>query len=51
MEGLYKAVTKGSYSNLPPIYSQELQNLLKMLLQVRPEARPDCDKILAIPII
>lgn len=51
MDGLYKAVMKGSYNPLPGIYSPELATVIKMMLQVKPECRPDCDKLLSLPFV
>ena len=51
MEGLYKKVTRGIYARLPPEYSQELSAVIRALLQVNPDQRPSCDKILKMPII
>ena len=46
MEGLYKKVIRGFYEKIPSSYSQELANLVRMTLQVIPQLRPDCDKLL-----
>lgn len=51
MEGLYKKVTRGIYPRLPPEYSQELSAVIRALLQVNPDQRPSCDKILKMPIV
>jgi len=42
MEGLLKKVTAGVYSDIPKIYSTELSNLIKALLQVDHTLRPSC---------
>ena len=46
MAGLYKKVVKGAYPKIPTHFSQDLNNLVKALLQVPPQLRPSCDKIL-----
>jgi NIMA (never in mitosis gene a)-related kinase len=51
MEGLYKKVTRGIYSRIPPEYSQELSAVIRALLQVNPEQRPSCEKILKMPVV
>jgi Protein kinase domain len=51
MSGLYKKVLKGLYPKISSHYSNDLANMIKMLLQVAPINRPNCDKILKTPII
>ena len=58
MEGLYKKVIKGVYPKIPQHYSQDLNNVVRSLLQVSPHLRPDCgfhytiaDKISALPAV
>ena len=51
MEGLYKKVIKGVYDKLPPIYSKELNEVLKMMLQVKPGQRADCETLLSLPFV
>ena len=46
MEGLYKKVLRGLYEKIPDKYSQDLSNVIRMMLQVIPQLRPDCDKLL-----
>ena len=36
MEGLYKKVTRGFYPKIPSHYSQDLNNVIRALLQVSP---------------
>jgi len=45
MEGLYKKVTRGYYSRINKIYSDDLSNLLKNLIKVNPNERMTCRKI------
>ena len=51
MQGLYKKVLRGIYPKVPNVFSNELANTIKMMVQVAPQMRPDCDKILALPIV
>ncbi len=51
MEALNQRVQKGVYPKIPSIYSEDLSNLIKLLLQVNPKKRPSCDEILRLPII
>jgi NIMA (never in mitosis gene a)-related kinase len=43
MNGLFKRVLKGSYPPIPSHYSMDMRQLIKTLLQVQPQARPNCD--------
>ena len=51
MDGLYKRVIKGRYKPLPSNYSVDLNNLIKLMLQVKPNQRPSCEKILNLPMV
>ena len=51
MEGLYKKVTKGQFSKIPDIFSNDLHQIVIFLLQVNPKLRPSCDQILNHPIV
>ena len=42
MEGLYKKIVKGTYPKIPNTYSPDLNLVIKTLLQVQPNARPNC---------
>jgi len=44
MQGLYKKVIKGNYPKIPSHYSQDLATVIKYLLQVSPNIRPNCGK-------
>ena len=46
MSGLFKKVVRGYYPKIPTVYSQDLSNVIRALLQVAPHLRPSCDKIL-----
>ena len=41
MEDLYKKVMKGIYPKISSSYSKVLRNLVRMMLQVNSNARPD----------
>jgi NIMA (never in mitosis gene a)-related kinase len=44
MEGLYKKVLKGVYPRINvKVYSEDLAAVIKALLQVKPELRPNCE--------
>ena len=44
MEGLYNKVIKGQISKIPDRFSSDIWEIVKMLIQVSPEARPNCGK-------
>ena len=46
MQGLFKKVTKGHYPRLPGHFSQDIQTVVRYLLQVSPNLRPSCEQIL-----
>ena len=46
MNGLFKAVLKGSYEPVKASYSKALQKMLALLLSVDPTQRPSCKQIL-----
>lgn len=51
MQGLYKKVLRGVYPKIPTIFSSELAQTIKFMVQVAPQMRPSCEKILEMPII
>jgi serine/threonine protein kinase len=51
LEGLYHKVIKGAYNKLPSHYSVDLNNIIKIMLQVNPEKRPSCDELLESTLI
>ena len=51
MEGLYKKVIKGVYPRVSDNYSNDLSELIKMLLKVNAGERPSCNQILKCPIV
>lgn len=51
MDGLFKKVLKGIYPKIPVLYSDELNKMLKRLIAVNPNLRPNCEQILALDIV
>ena len=51
MEGLYNKVIKGQFSRIPDRFSNELYEIVKLLIQINTDARPSCDQILKNPLI
>ena len=50
-EGLYKKVTAGKYSKINDKYSNDMNDLLKLLFKINPKERPSCGEILKNPLI
>eukprot|EP00347_Sterkiella_histriomuscorum_P022382 403330683 len=50
MGGLYKKVLKGHYQKIPMHYSADLSIILKQMLQVKSENRPNCEQLIQMPI-
>ena len=50
-EGLYKKVVAGKYSKINSKYSNDMNELLKLLFKVNPKERPTCGEILKYPLI
>jgi NIMA (never in mitosis gene a)-related kinase len=42
MEGLYGKVIKGQISKIPDRFSSDLNEIVRLLIQVAPDARPGC---------
>ena len=51
MQGLYKKVLRGIYPKIPSIFSNELSQIIKLMVQVAPQMRPSCDSILNMAIV
>lgn len=51
LEELYNAILKGKYDPISKVYSQELQMVIGIMLQVNPSLRPDVFKLLMNPLI
>lgn len=48
MEGLYKKITKGVYPKVSSRYSDELSNVIRLMLQVNPLHRPSSGSSVSI---
>ena len=51
MDTIYRKVIKGVYPRIPAHYSEELSQIIRVLLQVKPNMRLSCNKILQLPIV
>ena len=51
MEGLYHKIMKGKYQKIPEKYSQDLNEILKLMLKVDQNERPSCDELLKNDIV
>lgn len=51
MEGLYRKVLRGQYPRIPQHYSNDLAEVIAMLLQVNPRHRPTVDQLLTTPVL
>ena len=51
MEGLYKKVIKGQFPKISDNYSNDLSELIHMLLKVNAGERPSCAQIIKHPIV
>ena len=51
MEGLFNKVIKGKYKNIPNRFSNDLSDIVRLLIQVDPDKRPSCDELLKNNII
>ena len=51
MEELYKKVMRGIYPKLSSKYSEDLSDIIKLMIQVEAGARPSCEELLKMPII
>ena len=51
MQGLYKKVLRGIYPKIPSIFSNELSQIIKLMVQVAHQMRPSCDSILNMAIV
>ena len=44
-------IVRGVYNPVPTNFSPEIKNLIKQMLEIRTELRPDVNKILSMPVI
>ena len=51
MQGLYKRVLKGQYPKISDKFSVDIQTIVRILLQVNPKKRPNCNEILNHAIV
>ena len=51
MQELFKKVQKGNFEKIPSVYSEDLNTLVSLCLQVSTSKRPTCDKLLQHPVI
>ena len=51
MDQLVQRILKGAYAPLPEVYSVEVRQLVKMMLQTAPNKRPSVDDMLQMPFI
>lgn len=51
MKGLYKKVIAGDYPPIPPLYSEDLTRVIKLMLKVDPRSRPSCSELLSNPLV
>ena len=51
MEELYKKVMRGIYPKISSRYSEDLSDVLKLMIQVEVGARPSCEELLKMPMI
>ena len=50
-DGLYKKVIAGKYTRISGVYSNDMNELLKLLFKVNPKERPSCGEILRHPLV
>jgi serine/threonine protein kinase len=50
MEGLYRKVLRGQYPRIPAHFSNDLSEVIGVLLQVNPRHRPSIDQLLQMPV-
>jgi NIMA (never in mitosis gene a)-related kinase len=51
MDELFKKVVRGQYPPLPELYSEDLHNIVRCLLQVAPSLRPSAEQLLQMPLV
>jgi len=51
MEELYKKVMRGIFPKLSSKYSEDLSDVIKLMIQVEAGARPSCEELLKMPMI
>ncbi len=51
MDELYKKIVRGFYPQIPSRYSDDLKEIIKIMIQTEVGARPSCDELLKMTII
>ena len=51
MEELYKKIIRGFYPQIPSRYSDDLKDIIKLMIQTEVGARPSCDELLKMSVI
>jgi NIMA (never in mitosis gene a)-related kinase len=51
MEELYKKIIRGFYPQIPSRYSDDLKEIIQLMIQTEVGARPSCDELLKMSII
>jgi serine/threonine protein kinase len=51
MDELFKKILKGRFSRIPPIYSEDLNHVIKKLINTDASMRPSCEQILTSEIV
>ena len=51
MEELYKKIVRGFYPQIPSRYSDDLKEIIKLMIQTEVGARPNCEELLKMPIV
>ena len=51
MEDLFKKIMRGIYPRISSKYSEDLSDVLKLMIQVEVGARPSCEELLKMPMI
>lgn len=46
MQGLYKKILKGQFPKIPDHFSADMNNMLKLMIQVNPKRRPTCQQLI-----
>lgn len=50
MSQLYKKICKGVYPSIPSHYSEDIKNIVALMLNTDPELRPSCDDLIKSPL-
>ena len=50
MQGLYKKILKGVLPKIPEHFSNDMFQMLKVMIQVNPKKRPTCQELTQHPV-